>query len=43
VRIFEGQEKTMHRIITEVRDEARLWSRAGAMGTKTLAEGLVNE
>jgi hypothetical protein len=40
---FKANEKPMHDLIAEVKDEAGLWSSEGAMGITSLVEGLVSE
>jgi hypothetical protein len=35
-RIFDSKEKSLSRLVTEIRDEARLWVQTGAKGLSLL-------
>jgi hypothetical protein len=43
LRIFLSQEKTLPRLLSEIKDEARLWSLAGAKGITNTVGRVVSE
>jgi hypothetical protein len=42
-RVFHGEEKSITRTVTEIRDEAMLWIKAGAKHLAVLVAGSVSE
>jgi hypothetical protein len=42
-RIFNSKEKSLSRLVTEIRDEARLWVQTGAKGLSLLVSPTVSE
>jgi hypothetical protein len=41
--VFHGEEKSITRTVTEIRDEAMLWIKAGAKHLAVLVAGSVSE
>jgi hypothetical protein len=42
-RVFEGEEKTVQRLLSEIADEATMWAKAGAKHLAILVRQTISE